>query len=371
MKNQLFIFFLLLWLGCTPNSNYKINGTVTDNSLDGEYVYLQEIRNNQLITIDSALVENTKFSFRGRQETPVIREISFSHQSTNGFSSLVFVLQEGELNAVIDTVSYITGTEQNDRLRLYFEQLHYYQSRLDNLVTQYQLITLSDELTDSLQLAFQGWYDSIRNELNELSYDFILVNSNSIAGGLVFLQSYPHLTANQVATILDTAGPHFRAIHGVDIVEQQVRREKKVAIGNQYVDFTLSDPQGESITLSSQMGEGKWILLDFWASDCFPCEQEMPAMKQLYRQFHEKGLEIISISLDSDRDMWLSGMARNEMPWLQLSDLAGWENEAAMVYGIHVLPYTILIDPDGYIVAKGLRPQVLKEKLSKILLSSN
>ncbi|MEG1586911.1 MAG: TlpA disulfide reductase family protein [Bacteroidales bacterium] len=368
MRTNIFLFLLLLFFSCTPNYNYRIEGTVKDNSLDGMFIYLQEIRDNRLVTIDSSLVKNAHFIFKGSQESPVIRELSFRHHKQDGLSSLVFILQPGEMKAYIDSVSYVTGTEQNNRLHQYFEKLHYYQTRISGLITQYQIVTLSNELTDSLQIAFQGWYDSIHDDLTQLSYDFILENNNSVAGGLVFLQSYPYLSVNQIETVLNTAGPDFRSIHGVDIVEEQIKREKKVALGNLYIDFSMSDQEGNTVTLDSLVGHDKWVLLDFWASWCLPCDKEIPFLKEIYAEFKPKGLEIVSVSLDSDHDSWLQAIKKYKMPWLQLSDLKGWECEAALIYGIHAVPYTILIDPDGRIVAKGIRHQALQKELKKIFL---
>ncbi|MEG0948676.1 MAG: TlpA disulfide reductase family protein [Bacteroidales bacterium] len=372
MRNKFFIFIVLsLYLyGCSVNYNYQIDGSVRDNSLDGEYIYLQEMLDNKLVTIDSTLVKDTKFVFKGKQEAPVIRELSFLNKKARELAPLVFVLQAGNLQAFIDTVSYVTGTEQNDQLHDYFEQLHYYQSRISNLITQYQMLSISNEMTDSIQNAFQEWYDSVRNELNKLSYDFILQNSNSVAGGLVFLQSYSQLTPNQVESILLNAGPYFRTMHGVEIVEEQLRREKKVAVGNQYIDFTMNNLQGLPVTLSSLIEENQWVLLDFWASWCLPCEQDLPYLKNIYNKFSQKGLKIVGISLDSSFEDWQQGILRFQMPWLQLSDLRGWECDAALIYGIQTLPYTILINPEGIITARGIRHQALETELEKIFDSN-
>lgn len=352
--------------GCSVNSSYQIEGIVQDNSLDGQYIYLQEVNNNQLITLDSALVKDARFNFKGEQPKPVIRELSFHQKPSTQLSPLVFVLQPGNLKAYIDTLSYVTGTDQNDQLRTYFDQYYYYKNRISSLITQYQLLSLSNEMTDSVQVAFQDWYDSIQTELNKLSYDFILLNSNSVAGSLIFLQSYATLTPNQIETILLSAGPEFRSMHGVEIVEEQLQREKKAAIGNQYIDFTMNNIDGIPVAISSLIGKGRWVLLDFGASSCLPCEQQLPLLKNLYNQFHNKGLEIVSISLDNNYEEWTQEVKRLQMPWLQLSDLQGWDCEAALLYGVQTLPYTILINPQGVIMARGIRHQALATELEKI-----
>ncbi|MGL4293441.1 MAG: redoxin domain-containing protein [Bacteroidales bacterium] len=361
-----FLIFLFCW-GCSPNTNYQIEGTVKDNSLDGHFIYLQAIEGNNLVTLDSVRIKNARFVFKGIQERPEIRELTFQQEGEGKLSPLVFVLQSGYMQAVIDTVSYISGTEQNDRLHDYFRQKYYYNERMNDLLSQYKFISQSPGLNDSVQTAFQDWYDSIREEINQISYDFILVNSNTVAGGLVFLQSYPDLTANQIETILHVAGPDFRTIHGVDIVEEHMRREKKVAIGSPYVDFLMTDADGQAVSLSSLLNHDKWVLLDFWASWCLPCEEQNPFLKTVYEEYGKDKLEIIGISLDYNRQEWLEAIERLQLPWRQLSDLKGWDCEAALIYGIQTLPYTILISPQGDIAAKGVRPDMLDEKIHQLL----
>lgn len=366
MKKAIYLLFVLLCcIGCTSEHNYEIVGTVKDNSLNGQYIYLQAIEGDQLLTVDSALVSNAKFKFKGVQHDPVIRELCFPKQELNQFAPVVFVLQAGKLLATIDTVSSVTGTEQNDRLQQYFQELNYYQDRLQHLVSQYQILKLSNNINDSIQSAFQEWYDSIYDELNKLSYDFILENNTSVAGGLVFLQSYSQLTPDQVETILYGAGGDFKSVHGVGIVEEQLRREKNVAVGNPYIDFTLQNKDGESVALSSFVGKGKWVLLSFWSSWCVPCQEDLPLLNEIYKKFGHK-LSIVGISLDTNRASWLSSLSANNTPWIQLSDLKGWDCEAAIMYGIQTLPYTVLINPEGIICGRGIRYQQLEEELRKL-----
>ena len=126
---------------------------------------------------------------------------------------------------------------------------------------------------------------------------------------------------------------------------------EKRAVGLQYHDLELPDTTGISHRLSEYVGKGHYVLLDFWASWCGPCMGEMPTMKEIYNTYAARGLQMIGISFDSKRDAWLNAIRRLELP---------------ETYGVRAIPETVLITPDGKILAIGLRGQELKEKLAEI-----
>lgn len=136
--------------------------------------------------------------------------------------------------------------------------------------------------------------------------------------------------------------------------------------GQDYHDLELPDTTGTIRHLSEYVGQGNYVLLDFWASWCGPCMGSMPMMKEIHNAYASRGLQIIGISFDSERDKWLSAIRRNELPWLHLSDLKGWDSAGSDVYGIRAIPETVLIDPEGKIIATGLREGELKAKLKEI-----
>ena len=136
--------------------------------------------------------------------------------------------------------------------------------------------------------------------------------------------------------------------------------------GQDYHELELPDTTGTVHRLSEYVGHGNYVLLDFWASWCGPCMGSMPMMKEIHNSYASKGLKIIGISFDSERDKWLSAIQRLELPWLHLSDLRGWESIASETYGVRAIPETVLIDPNGKILLTGLREQALEKKLDEI-----
>ena len=136
--------------------------------------------------------------------------------------------------------------------------------------------------------------------------------------------------------------------------------------GQDYHELELPDTTGTVHRLSEYVGQGNYVLLDFWASWCGPCIGSMPMMKEIHNAYASKGLQIIGISFDSERDKWLSAINRLELPWLQLSDLKGRESIGSEIYGVRAIPEIVLINPDGKIIATGLREEELKAKLVEI-----
>ena len=141
---------------------------------------------------------------------------------------------------------------------------------------------------------------------------------------------------------------------------------KRKAAGAAFTDFALADMQGVSRKLSDYAGKGHYVLVDFWASWCGPCRQEMPLVKSLYEKYHPKGFEIVGVSFDTNKEDWTKAVEQMGMTWPQLSDLKAWKSEAAQLYDIRAIPATLLIGPDGKIVASGLRGAQLQKKLEEI-----
>ena len=148
--------------------------------------------------------------------------------------------------------------------------------------------------------------------------------------------------------------------------QELLSSQKARAIGNKFTDIAMNDTTGRERRLSEWCGKGRYVLIDFWASWCGPCRAEMPNVTACYEKYHAKGLDIVAISFDTNKDAWLRAINTMKMPWVHLSDLAGWKSLGAKTYGIRGIPANILLDGEGNIIDIDLRGYNLEEKLAEI-----
>ena len=138
-------------------------------------------------------------------------------------------------------------------------------------------------------------------------------------------------------------------------------------MGQQYIDFSMQTPEGETVNLSDFVSKNQYTLIDFWASWCGPCRKEMPHVVEAYKAFKNKGFGIVGVSLDNNADKWKEAIGTLNITWPQMSDLQGWNNAGAKLYGVNSIPATVLVDQNGTIVARGLRGNAIQEKLNELL----
>ncbi|GAB2955816.1 hypothetical protein GCM10027048_22280 [Hymenobacter coalescens] len=170
-------------------------------------------------------------------------------------------------------------------------------------------------------------------------------------------------------SFLDSATAHFAAALPASRYTRALlarRAARQVtAVGRVAPDLVLPGPDGQPVALASL--RGRYVLLDFWASWCKPCRAENPAMVRLYQQYHARGFEMYAVSLDDSREQWLKAIAADQLPWVQVSDLQGFRSPSVEVYDARAVPLTVLLDPQGRVVAKDLRGQELAAKLATLI----
>ena len=137
-------------------------------------------------------------------------------------------------------------------------------------------------------------------------------------------------------------------------------------IGKPFTDLEMNDTEGKAHKLSEYCGKGHYVLIDFWASWCGPCRMEMPNVKENYEKYHAKGFDVVGLSFDNKADAWKKAINEMGLNWIHLSDLKGWRSIAAQTYGIQGIPASLLVNPEGIIVARDLRGEALGKKLAEI-----
>lgn len=179
-------------------------------------------------------------------------------------------------------------------------------------------------------------------------------------------------TGDDNVSKLDKLVTDFKAIHPdlkmTAVMEDKVIRYKKVAIGAQAPAIEQADSSGNILSLEA--AKGKYTLIDFWASWCGPCLLQVPDLHEAYDAYHEKGFEIYSVSVDRKGDKWKAAIDKYNMKWPNVSDLKGWESSAAKDYNATFVPFNLLIDGEGKIIAKNLHSKSLQGKLESLLAGS-
>ena len=279
----------------------------------------------------------------------------------NGKSILVVLKPNGsgqmEIDAATGIITKVTGSEENMLLK-----------SCQDLFVDYEKKHKQLETTDKPALQKQSEKQLIEAERLQAVQNLLLKNTNNYASAaLIEYLSVDDfmLVHDSVLTALIKKYPESGIVKAK---YQEVEKSKKLAIGYPAPEITLQDTAGNLFSLSSL--KGKVVLIDFWASWCRPCRVENPNKVRLYQAYSKDGFDILSVSLDNNRENWLRAIQADGLTWHHVSDLKYWQSAAWAIYGgpNMGIPYTVLVDRNGNIIAKGLRGDALENKIKEALL---
>ncbi len=369
-------FALSFLLSCT-NSNKQLEAVVVDTtytvtiSMKGldTGVLLMSYRVGEDRKTDSAKSTTGVYAFRGK--TDEARKATLRVMGDESYDFMQFYLENGqiEIGAVKDSLSkgVAVGTKTNtDNRALQLAQAPA-QLRLDKFIQTY---TAADKSNKQLMDSLDKTYDGIDADQKKITGDFVKTHPGSIVSAYEIIDMYSY---NPDVQKFDSAFLLLDSAVKVSSIGQRLADRltiaKKTDINQIAPDFTMDDVNGKPVTLSSL--RGKYLLIDFWASWCGPCRRENPNLVKTYKTYNKKGFEVVGVSFDEpeDKAKWVAAIKKDKLTWLQLSDLKGWECAAGKIYGISGIPMNFLLDPQGKIIAKGLRGADLDKKLEEVFVT--
>lgn len=315
--------------GCSQNDasdKVIING---ETQATAGWVYLKKFNNKIFSTVDSAQISpDGKFKFDAKIELPELYGLTLSHEETPYY----IFLEPGTVQVNLSNAEDYEGT----------------------------VVTGS-----SLQDEYEA-YQKLDEDIDINAY--IKEHPASIVANYILYRNFSYrLSADEIRANIANLDPSLQNSAYSQILKKLADKYDAVSIGKNCPDFTINDVDGNEVKLYDYLKDNKYVLLDFWASWCPPCRRENPNVVENYKKYHDKGFDIVGISLDKTREAWLKGIEEDGLTWHHVSDLAYWNSAPADLYGVRSIPSNFLVDGNGVIIAKNLRGEDLGNKLEELL----
>lgn len=265
------------------------------------------------------------------------------------------------------TIAVISANAQED---MYKAEMATLDAQGEALIKEYRELMKSDPkgenaITKIKVTQLAASLDSISNEQLKLVKRIIRENKNNQLPASYIKEAMYELGYEGLKEALDPTAAYY---NNPDLEKPKLllASYEKRKPGTMFHELTMKDLEDHEVSLSQWAGKGQYVLVDFWASWCGPCRQEMPNVIANYERYHAKGFEVVGVSFDQKKDAWVKAVQQMGMRWPQMSDLKGWQCAASDIYGVRSIPASVLLDPQGKIIAIDLRGNALGEKLKAI-----
>ncbi|MDR2271002.1 MAG: AhpC/TSA family protein [Sphingobacterium sp.] len=337
-----------------------------------KYVYLN-YESTEGFKQDSSLIKNGVFHFKG---FPVYGTHAYIQLKGNGamdpdegnqfdfsIEPVNFKIQvDGNLNE-----SHIDGSPINKDFQEIKRILRPVELAREKWYERYEQFKLIANPDSNELNKYSIEYQKLEQDETDLAVDYIANHPGSFPSLMALGKFYPRLTLRQIEDLWYNLKESLKQTPLGKELRIQLNSMNAVQIGKTAPDFSARDTSGNMVSLSSL--KGKYLLLDFWASWCGPCRNENPNVVKAYQKFKDKNFEILGVSLDDEhaKEKWLKAIKDDQLTWVQVSDLKGWQSEVAELYHVRGIPQNFLLNPEGVIIATDLRGEKLLKTLEDIL----
>jgi peroxiredoxin len=353
----------------STNSNiFKLTGHITGLP-DGE-IYLAYGSMSKM-KADTVLAKNGDFIFDGKITEPCYAML-FNH---NYSVKIDLFLDAGNIavKANIDSL-YDANVKGSFIVN---EYAAYNQSLLDTrkpvqVIYEQWMKAYNDKdsvAAEKYKAAFTAARDIQMKQSGALQVAFMKQHPASYASAWELMHYISNKTLDESKVIFQSFTATIQQSEQGKEVAERIATLSRITVGQKAPAFIQKSVADASISLDAY--KGKYVLLEFWASWCGPCRAESPNLLKAYQQYKDKGFDVLSVSLDDKKDKWIDAIKKDGIPWMQVSDLKGWKNEVAVLYGINGVPANFLIDPNGKIIEQDLRGEKLQQALQKIFTQQN
>ena len=374
MKHIFVLVVACLWSAWVIGQEKEVEGYEIRGVLEGKYkankVYLveeDEIQGPSRV-IDSSEVVNNRYTFKG-PKVDCVKMYFIKSGDPDCLSPITpFFLENGVINIRSNSEFFLNaeakGTITNDIFGFYNALIkHLEDSSMRAFLLEKKLYGERDYEYENAEFKRRTAHGKQRNL--DILKDMVKMYPDQVTAPFFIYWGMRYQLPLEELKVMRTAIDSKLNEHPYTKQLDEFIRLAEFNVGSTIPDFTLPDQNGKMVSVKDF--RGKYVLIDFWASWCGPCLREMPNVVKLYKECKGKNFEILGISLDKDKNAWTAAVKKNGMKWVQVCDLKMWRTEPVKLCNVRAVPYTVLIDPEGKVVALNLRGEELIAKVKEIV----